>query len=213
MTGRKKGGANFRLTACLAVLWLSGPGAALADRTATVLPPPAPQGGDPGRAVLRVKVAPDASLDQAARDLGAAAKGAGTPSCNFVWGDVGSLAPTAQPVRLQWAEPEHLDGWFISGADAKRLTEGRGIRQVGILRYREGRLRVSHLSGPGSQVLPDRVEGGDRLKERSERQKVFAIFDPSGAAGERDPRAADVLTALRGAPRWFRFVTWELDGP
>lgn len=154
-----------------------------------------------------VEVAADASLEQVFRDLSATAKKAGMPrECAFAWGQVDKLSDRARPARLEWGKDKRIEGWLVPDTDMTALTKQPAVRQVGILSFEAGELRVSHPSGPGSRVLP--ADAKETPESKKERERTFGLFDtPEDAA--KVP-ADKVLPRLQGATRFFRFVLWEL---
>jgi hypothetical protein len=125
---------------------------------------------------------------------------------SFAWGDIATPPRGARPVRLEWGEGDKLDGWLVPADTVAALHTEPGVRQVGVLAYRAGQLRVSHPSGPGSTVVP--ADGRDTPEGQRERRETFGLFGASRReAGEP---AAPALRALSRAPRSLRFVLWEL---
>ena len=159
---------------------------------------------------VRVRVAPVASLGDVAAALRKAAAASGVKgACALVWGDLGTPPGPAWPVRLEWGAGGHIDGWLVPAEAGMAPIKTLEIRQVGVLEYRGGRLRVSHPSGPGSSVVP--VDGEETPETRRERRETFGLV----AVSDRSVRqpAVPALRALAQAPRFFRFLLWELgDG-
>ena len=179
-----------RLAACLAPSLLALPAWA-GDAEA----PPEP---------VVVRVADGASLGQAEKQLGEAARAAGMPEAALVWGDIGSPPKGARPARLEWGDGGRLEGWLMPAADAAGLAKQPPVRQVGVVRYRDGRLHVSHPSGPGGRPLPPRPTPEDR----KERGGTFGLFEATDEAAKA--LAGAVLPLLKDSTQFFRFVLWDV---
>lgn len=184
----------MRVRCAVGVPWTAGIALCVAGCGATA---PAPE---PRQTVVHVD--PAQTMAEVA-EAAVAATGGGR-DCLLVWGDVATRPPSAAPVRLVWAEFEHLDGWVVCGADAEPVLLDPRAPQMAMLYYRDDELYVGPVAEGGVTRLRDTV-----LAIRSDAPAPsLTVFDPDSS--DRDVPAYRVLRRLREAPREFLLVAWPV---
>ena len=153
--------------------------------------------------MLVVEVGPDDSLDDVAQKAYAAVGGG--RDCLLVWGDVVTQPAEARPVRLAWAELEHIDGYVLCGDDAELVLLDPRAEHLAVLYYRDRQLHVGHPSQGGTIPLR-RTTLGLRSDGPA---PCLSVFDRNSSDG-RVP-AFVVLRELREVPRDFLIAAMPVD--
>jgi hypothetical protein len=136
--------------------------------------------------------------------LHAQASASGIADPMLVVGDAGPL-PHGRQSRLTWEDGE-LDGTLVPATDP--AASGTGVHQIAVLLWADGKMWLTHPSGPGRTPLPD---GPLTPADRAEGQSVFGLFAPGEmATTQRDAPARAVFAALARAVAYFRYVVVEL---
>ena len=157
--------------------------------------------GTPERVLVRVD--PEDSLEDVARK--AHAVGGGGRDCLFVWGDVVTQPAEATPVRLQWAELEHLDGYVLCGEEAELVLLDPRARHLAMLYYRDDMLHVGHPTDGGTAPLRRTTLG-----LRSDAPvPCLGVFDPDSS--DRRTPAFVVFRQLREVPRDFLIAAMPVE--
>lgn len=144
---------------------------------------------------LVVEVEPTDSLDDVARKAYAAVGGG--RDCLLVWGDVVTQPVEARPVRLAWAELEHIDGYVLCGDDAELVLLDPRAEHLAMLYYKDHRLHVGHPSEGGTIPLR-RTTLGLRSDGPA---PCLSVFDRDSS--DTHVPAFVVLRQLRDVPRDF----------
>lgn len=153
---------------------------------------------------LVVEVEPEDSIDDVAHKAYAAVGGG--RDCLLVWGDVVTQPAEARPVRLVWADFEHIDGYVLCGEDADLVVRDPRAEHLAMLYYRDRRLHVGHPSQGGTIPLRRTVLG---LRSDGP-APCLSVFDRNSS--DSHVPAFVVLRELREVPLDFLIAAMPVDG-